>query len=236
MNNKKYENITQYILDYCSKENLVIAQKGHLTPDEYDEKKDKSWTEIYEDAKVMKCEEFAEKYPKIWILHREKIQSIMIENAMKAVEVFNGDLKTKNFWLWGKPGVGKSRWAQLQAPYANIFKKNFNKWWDGYKILETMVVILDDYPATPAGNTLAQHMKVWGDRYPFIGECKGSHMMLEPSRFIFIVTSNYPIEQCFALNEDKEAILRRFTQIEVKEGDLYNQGIVRLDLSILKLD
>ena len=160
----------------------------------------------------------------------------MIENAMKAVEVFNGDLKTKNFWLWGKPGVGKSRWAQLQAPYANIFKKNFNKWWDGYKILETMVVILDDYPATPAGNTLAQHMKVWGDRYPFIGECKGSHMMLEPSRFIFIVTSNYPIEQCFALNEDKEAILRRFTQIEVKEGDLYNQGIVRLDLSILKLD
>lgn len=32
------------------------------------------------------------------------------------------------FWLYGEPGVGKSRYVKAFGPYI----KQSNKWWDGY--------------------------------------------------------------------------------------------------------
>ena len=62
---------------------------------------------------------------------------------------------------------------------------------------------------------LVQYIKIWGDRYPFEGECKGSHVLVEPGRFLFVITSNYPMDQCFIAEEDKAAIHRRFREIEM---------------------
>ena len=63
-------------------------------------------------------------------------------------------------------------------------------------------------------------MKIWGDRYPFVGECKGSHQMIEPGRFFLIITSNYAIDDCFQTEEDKEAIHRRFRELEMTPDNL----------------
>ena len=152
---------------------------------------------------------------------------------MAQVKEFDGNLPDKNWWVWGEPGVGKSRWAASNGDYAEIFKKNFNKWWDGYKILQTKIVIIEDYPPCPQGNVLAQHMKIWGDRYPFEGECKGSHMMIEPRRFFLIVTSNYPIDACFQTEEDKQAIHRRFHEVKMEKGDLLSLCDFTLDKTII---
>lgn len=124
--------------------------------------------------------------------------------------VWDGNLQSKNFWIYGPPATGKSRWANTLHP--RPFKKNLNKWWDGYVHWEHCVVILEDFdPQT--GKFLTQHLKIWADRYLFIGECKGSHLPIYPGKFLLIVTSNYSIEQCFENPEDQAAIKRRFSEV-----------------------
>lgn len=217
---------------YCSKEGTVFALKTKKEKGESTNSKE-NWTQIVTDAEEMSKEEFKTAYPRIWFLYREKVEKIHIDSAMEQVSDFSGELKVKNVWLWGEPGVGKSRWAASHFDYKNTYKKNFNKWWDGYSLLETKIVILEDYPPNPQGSILAQHMKVWADRYPFLAECKNSHMLVEPKRFFFIVTSNYKIEDCFQNYEDVQALKRRFTQIEVKSGDLYSQCVIPLDKTVI---
>ena len=201
--------------DYCSKENSVFVMKPIPKCSERP-----SFLEMYNDMCTMTIEEFTQKYPGEWYRNREKVMKVMIDNAMKNVKNFDGNLIEKNLWLYGHPGVGKSKWAASQGTYDEIFKKNFNKWWDGYNLLTTKIVILEDYPCAPQGQLLAQHMKIWGDRYPFTAECKGSHLMVEPRRFFFIVTSNYTIDQCFENEEDRAAIKRRFQERLMLPEDL----------------
>lgn len=215
--------------DYCSKEGNVFMQK----PMKKDEGK-YNFIQMYIDMQNMTIDEFEQKYPKEMYLRSDKVMRVMINNAMKKVQVFDGNLCEKNWWVWGEPGVGKSRWAASNGEYSEIFKKNCNKWWDGYSILNTKIVILEDYPCAPQGNMLVQHMKIWGDRYPFEGECKGSHMMIEPRRFFLIVTSNYPIESCFNNDEDRMAIRRRFKEVKMEKHDLLSMGDFTLDRKIIE--
>lgn len=218
---------------YCSKERNVFIEEGHKLTD-YQCKGSVDFQTMYEDMKRMTPAEFEDTYPKFWVMHRDKVMSVMIQHAMSKVRDFEGDLPEKNWWIWGVAGVGKSRWAASNGTYNEIFKKNFNKWWDGYDLLSTKFVILEDYPCVPQGNVLVQHMKIWGDRYPFEAECKGSHLMVEPRRFFLIVTSNYPIERCFENEEDILAIKRRFHQVEMIQGDLLSMGDFTLDRKIIE--
>lgn len=218
---------------YCSKEGKVFAIKGH-TLDEAKRKKDKCHlVEIIADAKIMNPQQFEEAHPEEWYKNRERVMRVMIEAAPQKSKPWDGDLHGKNLWIWGKPGIGKSRWANMLMDNEFIYKKNFNKWWDGYKLFETKLVILEDYPAAPAGNALCQHMKIWGDRYQFIGECKGSHTYVEPGRFFFIITSNYPISMCFQNPDDVEAIGRRFEEIEMTEENKVMINTMKLNEDII---
>lgn len=106
-------------------------------------------------------------------------------------------------WHVGPTGVGKSSSVRRRFPDAYI--KGINKWWDGYKGQET--VLLEDL--SPEHAFLIPHLKRWGDHYAFSAEVKGGSMLLRPRRVI--VTSQYRISEIATRMEDSSALERRFT-------------------------
>lgn len=80
-----------------------------------------------------------------------------------------------------------------------------NKWWDGYQHEKN--VVLEDID--PDHKCLGHHLKIWGDRYGFIGEAKGG--ALSPAYDYFVVTSQYHPYDIWPDNATRAAILRRYT-------------------------
>jgi len=113
-------------------------------------------------------------------------------------------------WIYGGPGVGKSRLAYNRFPGA-YRKCARHKWWTGY-MLEKDVVI-DDYG--PKCIDLF-YLLTWFDRYPCSVETKGSIVPLCASNFI--VTSNFHPSELFVDENDVTqphkqlpALMRRIT-------------------------
>lgn len=209
----EYENF-----QYCSKENTIIAEKNRpeMRSIKYD---DAGALQIINDMRQLEEGDFEAKYPRFYLYNKNKYRDFRHEYLIKQQTVWEGELKSKNFWVWGAPGVGKSLSARKGIPIINIYSKPFNKWWNGYDPELTKRVIIDDWPNMDSGgDTLVQHLKIWADRYPFTAEIKGGSIAISPV-FNLIVTSNYEPALCFHSSTDVDAIERRFTVIELKKAD-----------------
>ena len=183
--------------EYCSKENDYI-EVGLMPVSQ--KRKGESEAERWKSARVSAEEGRLEEIPDdIYIRYYRTLKEIKKDHMVKP-----SDLESlENYWIWGKPGCGKSRSARERFP--DFYAKMMNKWWDGYQGEEN--ILLDDFEID--GKVLGHHLKIWGDRYAFVAETKGGALNIRPKRII--VTSNYSPEMIFG--EDREmlaAILRRF--------------------------
>lgn len=117
------------------------------------------------------------------------------------------DAELANEWIWGAPGTGKTSMAFKENPGAYL--KGLTKWWDVYTDQEA--VIVDDMD--PYHKSLAQEFKVWSHHYPFPAETKGGTLCIRPRKII--VTSNYMIDQIWEDEITREAMHRRFKEIQI---------------------
>jgi hypothetical protein len=218
--------------EYCTKQGKTIFSKGFEKQEKKVETKN-YWGEIIRDAMTMNVGQFMIAHPKEWLIRRAQIERLMLDSAKAKMRTWGGILTNKNFWIWGRAGLGKSRWANgLNVP-GDCYRKNYNKWWCGFDSRTVQKVIVEDWPGGQQGEMLAQHCKIWGDRYPFVGETKGSAVMIEPGAFFLIITSNFSPAQCFSREQDLDAITRRFNIIEMKKENRVLINALQLDSSIL---
>lgn len=194
----------QQAIAYCKKDG-DFEEYGELA-----NKPKNQWDDIKEMIKSgCTSDEVRDKYPRTWAAYRTSIESWVNEGRQARLEHYDGDLKQKNLWIWGPPGVGKSKKAREEGN--SFYNKAVNKWWDGYKGEE--VVILEDVDPERC-KMLVHHMKIWLDRYIFTAEVKQSSTVLSPKSYRMIITSNYSPEECFN-QTDLEAIRRRLHVIHM---------------------
>lgn len=114
-------------------------------------------------------------------------------------------------WIYGETGTGKSYSVRTQCPDRYI--KPRSKQWDGYQNEE--VVHLDEI-APSHTSWIAPYLKDWADENPFHADVKFGAKQIRPK--LFIVTSNYSIDQMGFDAADLPAIKRRFREVEKKKG------------------
>lgn len=197
---------------YCSKDGKIWYEKNEGNDWNTSRSQDDLWKRVVQLAREGKLETIEAESPMIWTRYRGALEKMAAESLIASLKIFDGELQKKNVWIWGPPGVGKSKWANGQYPLPQIYRKMANKWWDGYNIRVHKMVLIEDWPHVTQLD-MGHFMKLWSDRYPFRGECKGGMVTVDPEVHI-VVTSNYPISECFTPT-DVPAIKRRFTEIEM---------------------
>lgn len=117
-----------------------------------------------------------------------------------------GEIRTTTV-VWGKTGLGKSRYAWSQAGWEAYPKDPNSKFWCGYRGQQN--VVIDEF----RGGININHLLRWLDRYPVIVEIKGGAQVFK-SKQIWITSNLHPKDWYPELDSDTyDALMRRFTNI-----------------------
>lgn len=186
---------------YCSKDGDVTVLGVVPVSNKSKGKKEKDrWVEINALTKAGKLAEVEALYPREWNVGYRRLIFIAEQHAPTPPTID----KLEHRWYYGGTGTGKSRSAREEFPKAYI--KLLNKWWDGYKGEETVIIDdLDKYDIKLGG-----FLKRWSDHYPYPAEYKGGVKVIRPKRII--VTSNYTPEEIWEDPKTTGPINRRFAR------------------------
>jgi hypothetical protein len=201
-------------LKYVVKENTRL--EGPWTFGELPVKRNSKddWEEVFNLAKSGKIEEIP---AQIRVQHYSNLKRI----EKDFMPMNHQTESTRGVWIHGNPGCGKTHMIRENfGAEGGLYLKNNNKWWDGYQ--GQKFVVLEDVDNSQ-WRFLVNNMKIWADKYAFIGESKGGQVA--PVYQKLFVTSNYSVSSLFeGLAKDEsgknvkrdeqleEAVTRRFDQ------------------------
>lgn len=123
--------------------------------------------------------EIAEECPREYIKYYRGINAL-IESAYKPRE---RDTPPEVIWIWGKTGVGKTRWAFDE--HKTVYVKDGTQWWNGYTQQEA--IIIDDFD----GKWPIRDFLRLLDRYPYQGQTKGGYVQIN-SPYIYVTSDTRP--------------------------------------------
>lgn len=183
---------------YCKKEkNFTEFGTCPMSQEEKGKRGREFWELVKENAKKGKFDDID---PKVYLQYYRTIKNIHADHGDMPPDLE----ESTNYWYYGNTGTGKSYKARSENPGAYL--KMCNKWWDNYQGQE--IVIIEDFDKNHS--VLGHHLKIWGDRYAFPAEVKGSKVNLRPK--CIIVTSNYSPNEIWGSEPGTLGpIQRRFT-------------------------
>lgn len=194
---------SQQASDYCKKDGDfhevgVLSQQGKRTDLEM-------VASLVKEGASM--QDIAQEYPVSYIKYHRGINQLKLTLS----DGYDHD-QVRGIWIWGPPGTGKSH--AVRNFDKELYVKAQNKWFDGYS--DQATILLDDLDT----NVLGHYLKIWADKWACTGETKGGTVFLRHK--LFVVTSNYSIEQLWPTDlEMQRAIARRFKIInKVNRSDI----------------
>lgn len=117
------------------------------------------------------------------------------------------NFKTRVYWWHGPTGTGKTREAFERFPDA-YFKMGCNKWWDGYRGQDT--VIIDDFRRDFC--TFAELLRLL-DRYPLIVEYKGGSCHFRSKNIVITTPLGPRATWAGRTEEDLGQLCRRLDEV-----------------------
>lgn len=186
---------------YVFKEDTAVAgTRFELGQKTFNPNNATDWARVRDLATSGNVAAVLEEFPQVGITHYRTLKQIKVD-YMECPANLPGPCGK---WVFGPPGVGKSYWVRENYGQ-DLYIKAQNKWWDGYQ--GQKFVLLDDFDS----KVLGHYLKIWLDAYAFTAETKGGTIQIRPD--VFIITSNYKIEELFDDPVVAAAISRRCQKI-----------------------